>query len=152
MHACNSLSVPTVCASSLSSFKQSRSWYTRSSLIQQYVLIKASNKGRNHLICKSYVPNSLRHKHSEAWGKYKLDRAIQFCKSVACRASLAMFLKMNQEYHTFGTCSQRADEKLLVARMKESPKLFHLYIHHKKQFCATVGHSGFLVGSCQIIW
>ena len=71
-------------------------------------------------------------------GKYKLDRAIHGHKSVPCKESLAIFLKINQEHCTSGTCSQIAYEKSLVARMKENPKLFHSYISLKKQFyCST---------------
>ena len=107
-------------------------------MISQLVPVAKQSK-KHKLPWKSNPPTSLKHKRSSTWSAYKKARATFGRKAAFTRSQLQAFLEVNKRLRNFAICSQIKYEKSLLLERKESPKLLHSYLRHKKMFRSSVG-------------
>ena len=73
------------------------------------------------------------------WNNYKLAKCEHGQRSIPAFETLSQFNVTNAIIHKCHVTSQVEYEASLIHHMKENPKLFHSYIHHKKIDCTSVG-------------
>ena len=112
---------------------------TLQSLIPHCIPSTKQGQPSNKLPWKRNPPTSLKHRRSSTWSAYKQARATFGRKAPVTQSRERAFLQVNNQLRSFAISSQIDYEKSLLFRLKESPKLLHSYLRHKKQYRPSVG-------------
>ncbi|KAK3879851.1 hypothetical protein Pcinc_015615 [Petrolisthes cinctipes] len=118
------------------------------SLITQYIPVSLDRPHQSH----PPPPNSLKSNRRNAWLAYKHSRSIYGRHSQQADLALERFNVLNHMFRNYHVTQQIQYEITLIKKMKESPKLLHQYIRHKKVGVPSVGplklDSGALTADC----
>ncbi|KAK3886186.1 hypothetical protein Pcinc_009646 [Petrolisthes cinctipes] len=118
------------------------------SLITQYIPVSLDRPHRSH----PPPPITLKSNRRNAWLAYKHSRSIYGRHSQQADLALERFNVLNHMFRNYHVTQQIQYEITLIKKMKESPKLLHQYIRHKKVGVPSVGpmklDSGALTADC----
>ena len=107
------------------------------SLVWELVPVKLPTE--QHPPWPTHPPGSLLCLRFIHWNNNKLSRHEHGWRSISAVEALSQFNVAYASIHKFYVTSQAERESSVIHHMKESPKLFHSHIHHKKIGQTSVG-------------